>query len=137
MLALQGPAALDLVDLPELEPFEFTRAEVCGVLGIVARTGYTGEPGVEIMVAPDKVGLLWDALLAARARPRPGWARATRSGSRSAIRSTATTSRRPAPRSRRAWAGSARSTARSSSAPPALRAQREQGGYDRLVAFRM
>ena len=33
MLALQGPAALDLVELPELAPFEFTRAEVCGVLG--------------------------------------------------------------------------------------------------------
>ena len=69
MLALQGPAALDLVDLPQLAPFEFTRAEVCGVVGIVARTGYTGEPGVEIMVAPDKAGQLWDKLLAAGATP--------------------------------------------------------------------
>ena len=31
MLALQGPAALGLVELPELAPFGFTRAEVCGV----------------------------------------------------------------------------------------------------------
>jgi len=69
MLALQGPAALDLVDLPQLAPFEFTRAEVCGVVGIVARTGYTGEPGVEIMVAPDRAGQLWDKLLAAGATP--------------------------------------------------------------------
>ena len=69
MLALQGPAALDLVELPPLAPFEFTRAEVCGVLGIVARTGYTGEPGVEIMVAPDKAGALWDKLVAAGATP--------------------------------------------------------------------
>ena len=90
MLALQGPAALELVDLPPLEPFEFTRAEVCGVVGIVARTGYTGEPGVEIMVAPDKAGVLWDKLLAAGRSPQ-AWVRATRFGSRSAIRSTATT----------------------------------------------
>ena len=69
MLALQGPAALDLIELPDLAPFEFTRAEVGGVLGIVARTGYTGEPGVEIMVAPDKAGVLWDKLLAAGAAP--------------------------------------------------------------------
>ena len=81
-----------------------------------SRTGYTGEPGVEMIVAPDKVGLLWDKLLRP-ARLLPGWARATRSGSRSAIRSTATTCRRPARRSRAGWAGSARSTARSSSAP--------------------
>ena len=71
------------------------------------------------------------------ARLRPGWARATRSGSRSAIRSTATTCRRARTALEAGWAGCARSTARSSSAPPALRAQREQGGYDRLVAFRM
>ena len=45
MLALQGPATLTLVELPELTPFGFTRAEVCGVPAIVARTGYTGEPG--------------------------------------------------------------------------------------------
>ena len=51
MLALQGPDALGLVDLPELPPFGFVDAEVCGVRAIVARTGYTGEPGVELMAA--------------------------------------------------------------------------------------
>ena len=40
-----GPAALGLVELPSAPPFGFAEAEVCGVAGIVARTGYTGEPG--------------------------------------------------------------------------------------------
>ena len=69
MLALQGPAALDLVPLPPLHPFGFTDAEVCGVRAIVARTGYTGEPGVELMVAAEAAGRLWDALIAAGATP--------------------------------------------------------------------
>jgi aminomethyltransferase len=69
MLALQGPAALGLVELPELPPFGFVDAEVCGVRAIVARTGYTGEPGVELMAAAEKVGPLWDAIIAAGAVP--------------------------------------------------------------------
>jgi len=69
MLALQGPAALTLVELPELPPFGFTRAEVCGVPAIVARTGYTGEPGVELICENEHAGPLWDALLAAGATP--------------------------------------------------------------------
>ncbi len=69
MLALQGPEALELVPLPPLSPFEFTDAEVCGVRAIVARTGYTGEPGVELMVAAEAAGRLWDALVAAGATP--------------------------------------------------------------------
>jgi len=69
MLALQGPDALDLVPLPLLDPFGFTDAEVCGVRAIVARTGYTGEPGVELMVAAEVAGKLWDALVAAGATP--------------------------------------------------------------------
>jgi aminomethyltransferase len=69
MLALQGPDAPGLVDLPELAPFGFTDADVCGVRAIVARTGYTGEPGVELLVAAERVGPLWDALTAAGAAP--------------------------------------------------------------------
>ena len=69
MLALQGPAALSLVELPELPPFGVAEAEVGGVNAIVARTGYTGEPGVELMVAPDDAGTLWDAIVAAGAVP--------------------------------------------------------------------
>jgi aminomethyltransferase len=69
MLALQGPAAPGLVELPALEPFAFAEAEVCGVRTIVARTGYTGEPGVELLVAAERAGPLWDGLTAAGATP--------------------------------------------------------------------
>ncbi|HVI37124.1 MAG TPA: hypothetical protein VM684_12905, partial [Gaiellales bacterium] len=43
MLALQGPTSLRLIELPELAPFGFAEAQVCGVPAVVARTGYTGE----------------------------------------------------------------------------------------------
>ena len=69
MLALQGPAAPGLVELPALEPFAFAEADVCGVRTIVARTGYTGEPGVELLVAAERAGPLWDGLTAAGATP--------------------------------------------------------------------
>ncbi|HVI18278.1 MAG TPA: glycine cleavage system aminomethyltransferase GcvT, partial [Gaiellales bacterium] len=69
MLALQGPTSLRLIELPELAPFGFAEAQVCGVPAVVARTGYTGEPGVELMCAMERVGELWDAIVAAGAVP--------------------------------------------------------------------
>ena len=69
MLALQGPAALGLVELPELEPFGFTDGEVLGVHALVCRTGYTGEPGVELIVVAERAAELWDGLVAAGAEP--------------------------------------------------------------------
>jgi aminomethyltransferase len=69
MLALQGPQSLSLAELPELAPFAFAEADVCGVRAIVARTGYTGEPGVELMVSPDDAEALWDGIVAAGAVP--------------------------------------------------------------------
>jgi aminomethyltransferase len=69
MLALQGPTSLGLIELPELAPFGFAEAQVCGVPAVVARTGYTGEPGVELMCAMERVGELWDAIVAAGAVP--------------------------------------------------------------------
>jgi aminomethyltransferase len=69
MLALQGPASLGLIELPELPPFGFAQERVAGVPAIVARTGYTGEPGVELMVAADRAVELWDAIVAADAVP--------------------------------------------------------------------
>jgi aminomethyltransferase len=42
---------------------------VAGVPATVARTGYTGEPGVELMVAADRAVDLWDAIVAAGATP--------------------------------------------------------------------
>jgi glycine cleavage system T protein (aminomethyltransferase) len=69
MLALQGPESLTLVDLPELAPFAFAEAEVCGVRAVVARTGYTGEPGVELMAAAEDADRLWDCIVRAGAVP--------------------------------------------------------------------
>ena len=42
---------------------------MCGVDALVARTGYTGEPGVELIVAAEDAVELWDGLLAAGAEP--------------------------------------------------------------------
>ncbi|HET7172446.1 MAG TPA: glycine cleavage system aminomethyltransferase GcvT [Gaiellales bacterium] len=136
MLALQGPAALDLVDLPQLAPFEFTRAEVCGVLGIVARTGYTGEPGVEIMVAPDQAGRLWDTLLAAGAAPAGLGARDTlRLEVCYPLYGNDLSQSRTALEGGLGWVCAL--DRKEFVGADALRAQREAGGYDRLVAFRV
>ena len=43
-------------------------AEVSGVAALVARTGYTGEDGFELLVEPGDAPSLWNALIAAGAR---------------------------------------------------------------------
>ena len=76
MLALQGPAALALlaplcegIDPLSAAPFTFAEARVAGVPCTVARTGYTGEPGVELICPATEVVALWDALIEAGAVP--------------------------------------------------------------------
>jgi aminomethyltransferase len=76
MLALQGPAALALLaplceglDPAAAAPFTFAEARVAGVACTVARTGYTGEEGVELIAAAGDAVALWDALVAAGAVP--------------------------------------------------------------------
>jgi aminomethyltransferase len=136
MLALQGPAALDLIDLPDLAPFEFTRAEVGGVLGIVARTGYTGEPGVEIMVAPDQAGTLWDKLLAAGAAPAGLGARDTlRLEVCYPLYGNDLSQSRTALEAGLGWVCAL--DRKEFVGADALRRQREAGGHDKLVAFRV
>jgi glycine cleavage system T protein (aminomethyltransferase) len=73
MLALQGPAAIALLE-PHLEGelparFRFHEAQVAGEPALVCRTGYTGEDGVELLLAPDGAETVWDALIAAGATP--------------------------------------------------------------------
>jgi aminomethyltransferase len=74
MLAVQGPQARALVaGLTDGElPRRFRTAELT-VAGaprvLVCGTGYTGEEGVELLVAPDDAGAVWDALLEAGAMP--------------------------------------------------------------------
>lgn len=69
-LDLQGPRSRDvLVDLlggwvAEIPYFKFVQQTVLGVPAIVSRTGYTGELGYEIFLPADKVGELWQKLLA-------------------------------------------------------------------------
>jgi aminomethyltransferase len=76
MLALQGPAALamlaplcDGIDPLSSAPFTFAEARVAGVECTVARTGYTGEAGAELICPASEVVELWDALIEAGAVP--------------------------------------------------------------------
>ena len=74
MLAVQGPRARALVAaLAEGElPARFHTAEltVAGAPGVlVAGTGYTGEDGVELLVAPAHAPAVWDAVVAGGAEP--------------------------------------------------------------------
>jgi aminomethyltransferase len=78
MLALQGPAYRDALrplvgsQAPlALDYFELTRDEVAGVPALVARTGYTGEPGVEILCASQDAPRVWDALMDGAVVPAP------------------------------------------------------------------
>jgi aminomethyltransferase len=135
MLALQGPESLGLVELPELPPFGFTRADVCGVPSIVARTGYTGEPGVELMTENARVGELWDALLAAGATPAGLGARDTlRLEVCYPLYGNDLDREHTALEAGLGWVCAL--DAKDFTGADALRAQREAGGHDRLVAFR-
>jgi aminomethyltransferase len=73
MLALQGPQARGILarhlEAPAPERMRTARAQVDGVTVILAGTGYTGEDGVEILVAPEEAVQVWDALTADGARP--------------------------------------------------------------------
>ena len=75
MVAVQGPQAREAVLslLPEagrLAASQITRFAAVDVDGLfVARTGYTGEDGFEVIVPTDRVVAFWDALLAAGVKP--------------------------------------------------------------------
>ncbi|MEA2291172.1 MAG: aminomethyltransferase [Solirubrobacteraceae bacterium] len=67
MLAVQGPRARELVarhaegELPAR--FRTARLTVAGAPDVlVCGTGYTGEDGVELLVAPERAAAIWDAL---------------------------------------------------------------------------
>lgn len=69
LMALQGPAALSIIEElagPDFEPparFTIAEAVLDSVPVLVARTGYTGEDGVEILCHVSKAPALWRALL--------------------------------------------------------------------------
>ncbi len=68
MLALQGPDAEDLlagetdVELRDLSRFDVAAGAVAGAETLVARTGYTGEDGFELVCPWDDAPMVWDAL---------------------------------------------------------------------------
>jgi aminomethyltransferase len=69
-IAVQGPRALEVTQqvtaapLAELKYYRFVEGEVAGSKALIARTGYTGEDGFEIYVAPAAAPALWRKLLA-------------------------------------------------------------------------
>ena len=70
-LALQGPRAAEIVakvssvNLSGLKYYWFCRARFCGVEGLLARTGYTGEDGFEFYFAPGDSEQVWNTLIEA------------------------------------------------------------------------
>ena len=73
MLAVQGPAARDLVSRladGALPPrFHCCERRVAGEPALVCGTGYTGEDGVELLLAPESAPAVWDAVLEGGAGP--------------------------------------------------------------------
>jgi len=71
LLALQGPRAeailqtLTEIALSQVPAYHCVEGQVAGVEGLIARTGYTGEDGFELMVPADAVADLWDRIMAA------------------------------------------------------------------------
>jgi aminomethyltransferase len=71
LVSLQGPKAMEILALAggdgpalrELPSFHFRDVNLANVPCTVARTGYTGEDGVEIFCAPDSAPQLWRTLL--------------------------------------------------------------------------
>ena len=81
MLAVQGPKARSIVTeraVGELPPRMRTATlSVAGAEMLVCGTGYTGEDGVELLLPPERAAEVWEALLAAGAKPAGVGARDT------------------------------------------------------------
>ncbi|MEM7049648.1 MAG: glycine cleavage system aminomethyltransferase GcvT [Acidobacteriota bacterium] len=70
LLALQGPKAVEILaplasfDVAGLRYYGFGEGEVDGVQALISRTGYTGEDGYELYVAPQDAIAVWNRLMA-------------------------------------------------------------------------
>jgi len=73
MLAVQGPLAREIVqaiaDGPLPDRFTAREQHVGTARALVCGTGYTGEDGVELLVAPGDAGAIWDAVVSRGAVP--------------------------------------------------------------------
>ncbi len=71
LLALQGPKTFEILQDLEAEGSEglryyhFTEGSVAGLPCLISRTGYTGEKGVELFVAPENAAKLAESILLA------------------------------------------------------------------------
>lgn len=69
LLAVQGPRAAEILqrltslDLTTIRRYWSVQGELAGVVGLIARTGYTGEDGFELFVPADQASRVWDACL--------------------------------------------------------------------------
>jgi len=74
MIAVQGPRAIELLDLlsdrkiSDFPRFTSGNAKVLGVPCLVGRTGYTGEDGVELFFPAESAEALWTGLIAEGAK---------------------------------------------------------------------
>ncbi len=70
-IAIQGPKAIRTLQkltgtkLSEIKYYWFTDGDVSDVPARIARTGYTGEDGFEIYIAPQEAAQLWSKILTA------------------------------------------------------------------------
>lgn len=70
-LAVQGPRSRDVLRalvgpvIDGLKYYWFADANINDVPVVLSRTGYTGEIGYEVFVAPDHAGTVWNAVMAA------------------------------------------------------------------------
>ena len=70
-IAIQGPHAIDVLqqltpaELAKIRYYWFVDDEVSNTPGRIARTGYTGEDGFEIYVAPEEAERIWHEILRA------------------------------------------------------------------------
>ena len=70
-LAIQGPRSVEILsrltgaDLGGLRYYWFCRAKCCGVDGLLARTGYTGEDGFEFYFPPSESERVWNKFIEA------------------------------------------------------------------------
>ncbi len=70
-IAVQGPKALATVqkltnlELSGIKYYWFTDGEVSGTPARIARTGYTGEDGFELYIAPSEAPRMWDEIMQA------------------------------------------------------------------------
>ncbi|MEB3280674.1 MAG: glycine cleavage system aminomethyltransferase GcvT [Lyngbya sp.] len=75
LIAVQGPQALEKLqplvseNLQSIPFFGHLNGTVCGESAFIARTGYTGEDGFEIMLDPEAGVQLWQRLLEAGVTP--------------------------------------------------------------------